>query len=181
MPRKDQKMPDRYTWLPYKAVHACIRLAKRHSDAFQEARHFMIDVAIFLAVMAYPSSGIRRTRQDLLDGLTMVSELKVLVESSEERLLREARRRGIPFREIADAMAMSSRQAAEQRFIRLVGGQGEAEKAHMNRRRKRRLGCIVDAQDRLEDHIENLTLAFRWMQLESHLPEEIVQEVEQDS
>ncbi|MEU8439885.1 hypothetical protein AB0F05_05355 [Streptomyces microflavus] len=131
----------------------------------------MIDVAAFLSIAADPPSGMRRTRQDLLDGLTLVSELKVLLESSEERLLREARRRSIPFKAIAEAMAMRSRQAAEQRFLRIVGGKGEAEQAHMNRRRKKRLGYVVDAQDRHEQHRINLSLALRWVELESAPPE----------
>ncbi|GAA4055003.1 hypothetical protein GCM10022233_28240 [Streptomyces shaanxiensis] len=106
----------------------------------------------------------------------MVTELKVLVESSEEQPLREARRRGIPFKDIADSMAMSSRQAAEQRFIRIVGGRGKAEQEHMNRRRKKRLGYVIDAQHRHENHRENLLLMFRHLQLERDLPEELAED-----
>ncbi|MFE9252015.1 hypothetical protein [Streptomyces sp. NPDC007088] len=141
----------------------------------------MIDVAAFLSIAANPPNGMRRTKQDLLDGLTLVSELKVLVESSEERLLREARRRGISFREIADAMAMRSRQAAEQRFIRLVGGGSEAEQAYMNGRRRDRLGYVVNAQEMHEDHWVNLSHALRWADLESALPGEVEEEGEVNS
>lgn len=140
---------------------------------FQEAHHFVIDVAAFLAIMAYPARGTRRSRQDILDGLTLVTEMKVLTEASEERLLREARRRGITFQEIAEAMAMRSRQAAEQRFIRLVGGHGPAEQAQMNRRRQERFGYEIDAQDRHEDHMWNLGAAFRSLALGSLPPDEI--------
>jgi hypothetical protein len=169
---------DRYTWLPHQAVRACIRLSKRHEKKFQEARHFMIDVAAFISIMSHPSRGTRRTDQDVLDALTLVAEMQVLLEASEERLLREARRRGITFREIADAMAMRSRQSAEQRFIRLAGGKGEAEQNHMNRRRQARFGYVVDAQDRHEDHIMNLNLAFRWIAFDADLPEEVAQDPE---
>ncbi|WP_030389460.1 hypothetical protein [Streptomyces sp. NRRL S-241] len=134
----------------------------------------MIDVATFLSIMAYPARGTRRSRQDILDGLTLVTELKVLAELSEERLLREARRRGITFREISEAMAMRSRQAAEQRFLRLVGGHGAAERTHMNRRRQDRYGYVVDAQEMHEEHMWGLSFAFRSLTVDSLLlPEEI--------
>ncbi|MBT1184350.1 hypothetical protein HET69_10040 [Streptomyces sp. CJ_13] len=136
----------------------------------------MIDVAAFVAIVAYPARGTRRSRQDILDGLTLIVEMKVLMESSEERLLREARRRGITFAEIAEAMAMRSRQAAEQRFMRIAGGRGVAEQAHMNRRRRERFGYEVDAQSRHEDHMWNLGAALRSLALDSLLPEEIAQE-----
>ncbi|MCX4802510.1 hypothetical protein OG594_12725 [Streptomyces sp. NBC_01214] len=178
MPSNDRAIPERYTWLPHKAVRACERLSKRHAKSFEVARHFIIDVAAFLATMAYPARGVRRSRQDILDGLTLVTELKVLAEASEERLLREARRRGITFREIADAMAMRSRQSAEQRFIRLVGGGGPAEQVHMNRRRRERFGYEIDAQDRHEDHMQNLGVAFRVLALDSLLPEEVAEQEE---
>lgn len=109
---------------------------------------------------------MRRTRQDILDGLTLISEAKVLIESIEEGLLQDSRKREITFREIADAMAMSSRQAAEQRFLRLVGGSSEAERRFMNHRRRDRLGYVVDAQHRIGNHEHNLAIAFRWLDLE---------------
>ncbi|MFE9387036.1 hypothetical protein ACFYMO_28000 [Streptomyces sp. NPDC007025] len=181
MTNKHQRHPERYGWLPSMAVNACMRLARRHGKQFQEAGHFMIDVAAFLAIMSHPQRGTRRTRQDLLDGLTLVSELKVLVEHSEERLLRESRRRGITFREIADAMALQSRQAAEQRFLRIAGGRREAEQAHMNRRRQKRFGYVIDAQDRHESHLMNLQVAFRVLSLDSAHSEEIEEDSEGDS
>lgn len=178
MSRDRRSTPERYTWLPHKAVRACQRLSKRHSELFQGAHHFAIDVAAFLAIMAFPARGTRRSRQDILDGLTLVTEMKVLTEAAEERLLREARRRGITFQEIAEAMAMRSRQAAEQRFIRLVGGSGPAEQAQMNRRRRERFGYEIDAQGRHEDHMWNLGAEFRSLALESLLPDEIATEEE---
>ncbi|WP_144440893.1 hypothetical protein [Streptomyces roseifaciens] len=166
MSSRRTSFPGRYIWLPLKVIQSYSRLGERYWERNDEANHFIVDVAIFLALLASPPKGMRRTRQDILDGLTLVSEAKVLIEFIEEGLLRNSRKRGITFREIADAMGMRSRQAAEQRFLRLAGGSSEAERTFMNRRRQNRFGYVVDTQHRLNNHSENLALAFRILRME---------------
>jgi hypothetical protein len=167
-----RSFPDRYIGLPHAAVQACSRLGRRYWEKQDEANHFIIAVAIFLALLVTPPKGMRRTRKDILDGLTLVSEAKVLIELIEENLLRESRKREITFQEIATSMSLRSRQAAEQRFLRLVGGSSEAERKFMNRRRRDRFGYVVDAQHRLHNHRENLERAFMWIHLEDAAPDD---------
>jgi hypothetical protein len=70
----------------------------------------------------------------------MIRGLHNLLERKEGLLLQRARDRGISFQEIADALGVSSRQAAEQRLLKLQAGRDEQETAWLDARRRHRLG-----------------------------------------
>lgn len=60
--------------------------------------------------------------EDVLTCLYQVSEERRLQDFLEWALIAAARRRGVPFRKIAEALRLGTAQAAKQRFERLSGG-----------------------------------------------------------
>lgn len=156
----NERIP-KYAWLPSMAVSACSRLSERFAHRLGERRQILADFALMLGMTVQSPKGMRRTDQDILDGLTLASEIKILTESSESALLKEARRRGISFQHIARAMGLASRQAAEQRYVRIVHGESEAENNRHVRRRNSRFGHSRDTRNEFENHNMNLFIAFR--------------------
>lgn len=68
----------------------------------------------------------RATRADILDGLAELRALMQEVSRWEPLLIRAARDRGASWAEIAPALGLASRQAAERRFLRLEHQAGHA-------------------------------------------------------
>lgn len=159
-----REIPGKYVWLPSVSRAAYGRLQQRYGDRLSEfrQRYLFVDLALMLGMAAWAPKGMRRTRQDILDGLSLISEMKVLLEFNEEDFLVEARRRGITYREIASAMGLGTRQAAEQRHLRLAGGKSEKEAEHLNRRRLERFGNGRNVRGHRENHNMNWVLAQRW-------------------
>src|SRR6266545_3671728 len=66
--------------------------------------------------------GERFSEQDILDGPTLIRGLRITLDFSEGDLLGKARQRATTFDRIAAALGLRSRQAAEQRYVKLYAG-----------------------------------------------------------
>lgn len=75
---------------------------------------------------------------DVLDELAAVGERRRALDALELSLIESARAEGVPWSRIAPALGVATRQAAEQRFLRLSGSVGR-DPAVVRRQR------IVDA------------------------------------
>jgi hypothetical protein len=96
--------------------------------------------ALLVDYVAQPPKDARFSRQDIIDALTLVRGLRILLDDSEGDLLGRARRHGVTFGKIAAALGLRSRQAAEQRYLKLYSGEDSAETQSRERRRRRRFG-----------------------------------------
>lgn len=74
----------------------------------------------------------------------MIRGIRVMLDVSEGELLAKARRRGISFQRLATALGLKSRQAAEQRLIKLELGSNQAENDYFEARRRARLADDSD-------------------------------------
>ncbi|MBB5157287.1 HSP18 transcriptional regulator [Saccharopolyspora phatthalungensis] len=95
-----------------------------------------------------------RTRQDtdvgtdddgvgrVLDGLTLLRELRTELAGWEPELIAAARRAGASWAQLAPALGVASRQAAERRYLRLqsTGGPETTMEARVQATRDRRAG-----------------------------------------
>jgi hypothetical protein len=90
------------------------------------------------------------TAAQILDALVLLRRLRAELETWEPMLIAAARRQGASWAELAPALGVASRQAAERRYLRLRPGDGEA--AHLRRddrvraERDRRAGDRAVAQ-----------------------------------
>ncbi|ROT33220.1 hypothetical protein EF879_08955 [Micromonospora sp. HM5-17] len=73
------------------------------------------------AVLAAASS-VAADRPELLAALRRLVALKRHLDTAERRLIEASRDRGASWAQLADALGLASRQAAEQRWLRLSGG-----------------------------------------------------------
>lgn len=78
--------------------------------------------ALLVDFIAQPPKGERFSEQDILDGPTLIRGLRITLDFSEGDLLGKARQRGTTFDRIAAALGLRSRQAAEQRYVKLYAG-----------------------------------------------------------
>lgn len=69
----------------------------------------------------------RWSYQDILDTLVLIRGIRVLLDVCEGDVLARGKRRGISFQRLATALGLKSRQAAEQRLIKLELGRNDAE------------------------------------------------------
>lgn len=65
----------------------------------------------------------RPTAADALGALPLLSELRADLDRAEQQLMAIAREQGASWREVAAALGLGSRQAAEQRWLRLRASQ----------------------------------------------------------
>jgi hypothetical protein len=61
---------------------------------------------------------------DVLPALALTARLRADLDRAERQLIRLARERGASWQEIAASLGLRSRQAAEQRWLRLCGASG---------------------------------------------------------
>lgn len=73
--------------------------------------------------------GTGRTAPEALAALTLVTELRTDLDRAERQLITQARERGASWRVVATALGLSSRQAAEQRWLRLRAGEEAVDRA----------------------------------------------------
>jgi hypothetical protein len=84
-------------------------------------------------------------RDSLLSALARTAELRSDLDTAERRLIGLARERGATWQEIATVLGLRSRQAAEQRWLRLTGAQsGTAGRDPGEARRERDRQRIAD-------------------------------------
>lgn len=78
----------------------------------------------------------------MLDGLTALRELRAELASWEPELIGAARRAGVSWAQLAPALGVASRQAAERRYLRLqpTGGGEATKEARVQATRDRRAG-----------------------------------------
>jgi hypothetical protein len=80
----------------------------------------------------------RPAKGEALAALALVADLREDLDVAERRLIGGLRDRGVSWQEIAGALGLRSRQAAEQRWLRLSGSAGrDAAGARAERRRQR--------------------------------------------
>lgn len=75
----------------------------------------------FATVLA-AASGIEPEAPEPLDALRLLAGLRAELDAAERRLIEAARDRGASWARIATSLGLSSRQAAEQRWLRLSAG-----------------------------------------------------------
>jgi len=68
-------------------------------------------------------AGGRATAEDVQDALRLLPGLRDELDSAERRLIEAARDRGASWAALAAPLRVRSRQAAEQRYLRLAGGE----------------------------------------------------------
>jgi hypothetical protein len=83
------------------------------------------------------------TIDDPLESLAALQEMRRELDAVERGLIEDARSRGIGWAAIAGSLGVRSRQAAEQRWLRLRGNEKRDPQPERSRRRAQR---IVDAQ-----------------------------------
>ncbi|MEV4579174.1 hypothetical protein AB0K16_38585 [Nonomuraea jabiensis] len=116
----------------------------RHLEGLQRSNRGPVAKASIMAeYVANPPYGTRVSEKDILNALTMVAGLRIMLDFTEGDLLKKARKRGISFARIATALGLRSRQAAEQRCIKLQVGSSSGENAYLDKRRRDRLGSRV--------------------------------------
>jgi hypothetical protein len=107
-------------------------MSKRHSgDA-------LVWAAFMATYIAHPPKNVRFAQRDILGALTLVVGIRKNLEFLEDDLLIKARKHRISFARIASALGLRSRQAAEQRMLRLQTGESDIHDAYLNRRREER-------------------------------------------
>lgn len=80
----------------------------------------------------------RPAKGEALAALALVADLREDLDAAERRLIGGLRDQGVSWQEIAGALGLRSRQAAEQRWLRLSGSAGrDAAGARAERRRQR--------------------------------------------
>ncbi|MFK4043302.1 hypothetical protein ACI2LC_46545 [Nonomuraea wenchangensis] len=78
---------------------------------------------------------------ELLDALTLVAGARIVLDFCETALLEKNRRRGISFARIATSLGLRSRQAAEQRLLKLGSGDSRAADKKQAEQRRVRLNA----------------------------------------
>ncbi len=123
-------------------------LRRRHGVALNNLRPMALTVASFIidALAAKPIP-VRASRQDLLDAIALICGVRQMLDEREGTLLAEARRRGITFQELASALGLRSRQAAEQRVLKLAMGNTLEEEEFARNRRRQRLHMEASSVD----------------------------------
>src|SRR5687767_11645123 len=86
------------------------------------------------------------TSEDPLVSLAEVQDARRALDAAECALIEAARERGIEWRAIAEALGVRSRQAAEQRWLRLRNLRGEAGRDAVRARETLRMQRNVDAK-----------------------------------
>jgi hypothetical protein len=120
---------------------AFTRLRQRHRTKINNYRPtYMTMAALIIDAAEERFTGIRWSKDDLLDCLILIRGLHSLLDRKEAAIMTKARARGVPFNQIAQALGVSSRQAAEQRLLALQAGKTEGEAAWLDKRRRDRLG-----------------------------------------
>lgn len=79
-----------------------------------------------------------RSAPEVLAALTLVTGLRADLEQTERELIALARDRGTSWRAVATALGLSSRQAAEQRWLRLQAAAGRGREPGSVRRQRER-------------------------------------------
>lgn len=131
----------------YKALNETL---DRHLEKIrQERRGPIARAAIVIDYLAHFCPRFRSSDQDILDALTLIEGNRKLLDMAEGDLLKKARGRGISYSRISSALGLKSRQAAEQRFLKLQVGDSSAEDSYLDLRRRERLNSAArPAEDR---------------------------------
>ncbi|GIH18662.1 hypothetical protein [Rugosimonospora africana] len=86
-------------------------------------------------------------RAEVVEALRLIPALREELDGVERAVIDAARRSGVSWTEVASALGLRSRQAAEQRRLRLGSGAGrDAAEARQQRRRQRSVDAAAGAQ-----------------------------------
>lgn len=99
--------------------------------------------------------------QDACAALTLVADLRADLDRAEQRLIERARAGGASWRDIAGALGLRSRQAAEQRWLRSRAAATRDPAAVRRRRQRQRSVDDVAGRDIVELRAEAAKLADR--------------------
>jgi hypothetical protein len=111
---------------------------KRAGDDYLEA--FSLDGPGAVAYVCSRRGGVSRAvlSQDVTDALRIVGLLRIVLDRQELTLLQMGRRHNVAWSVLAQVLGLKSRQAAQQRMLRLeegIAGSGRSEIAARHRRR----------------------------------------------
>jgi hypothetical protein len=118
-------------------------LWKRHGadrDDSEYAGGRLLNPAFLLDLIDVPPPRRRFSEQDLLDALVVIRAMRVFLDHVEGSVLDRARKRGTTFSKLAAAMGLKSRQAAEQRCLKIQKAQSREEQKLLDNRRAARFG-----------------------------------------
>jgi hypothetical protein len=132
---------------PLSAAAAADRIADRRAAADDSALEMLPDDPLGIArhVLTHRKVPVQVLCADTLDALSTVRAIRAELDRDELSLLRLARQLDITWQAIAGAYGLKTRQAAEQRAIRLEAGKGGGKRAEYPMRTRRQLQHQEDA------------------------------------
>jgi len=100
--------------------------------------------SLLIEYAADPRKSSRLSQQDILDVLSLIRGMRLLLDSYEGRIGPLARRKGISYQRIAAALGLRTRQAAEQRVLRMEFADDVDENERIRERRQKRFGAAAE-------------------------------------